>query len=234
MVDPRLFLFDVDGTLVHVGGSGRRALGNAFGDVFGVADPLEVMKPIRFDGSTDRLILREAITRAGLDAARFDACREEFDAAYLRHLRALLARSGTGRALPGVASLLETLEARGDALGLMTGNTEAGARAKLEPFGLNRFFRTGAFGSDHGDRRELAGLARRRVEEWTSRRFVPRDVFVLGDSVMDVRSGKAHGFQTVAVVTGWTPREALAAEEPDYLCEDLRGLPAEVVGPGPR
>ena len=229
MSGPRLFLFDVDGTLVHVGGSGRCALESAFGEVFDVADPRALMKPIRFDGNTDRVILREAISRAGISRERFGAGREAFDASYLRHLRALLQRPDPAfRVLPGVISLLQLLETRGDALALMTGNTEPGARLKLEPFALNPFFPTGAFGSDHEDRRELAALARRRAEAATGRRFAPEDVVVVGDSVMDVRSGKAHGFRTVAVLTGWTSREVLNAEHPDYLCEDLCDLSPEL------
>ena len=229
MIEPRLFLFDVDGTLVHVGGSGRRALESAFGEVFDVADPRALMKPIRFDGNTDRVILGDAISRAGISRDRFDAVREVFDAAYLRHLRALLQRPDPGfRVLPGVTSLLQLLETRGDALALMTGNTEPGARAKLEPFGLNRYFPTGAFGSDHEDRRELAALARRRAEAATARRFATENVVVVGDSVMDVRSGKAHGFRTVAVLTGWTSRQVLDAENPDYLFEDLCDVPPEL------
>jgi phosphoglycolate phosphatase-like HAD superfamily hydrolase len=218
----RLFLFDVDGTLVRVGGAGRRALEAAFGEVFAVADPRALMAPIRFDGNTDRLILREAASRARLDPASFEARRAELDAAYLRHLRASLAQPDAGAVLPAVRDLLEALRGRGDALGLMTGNSEAGARAKLDPFGLNPFFPAGAFGSDHEDRRALADLARRRLEAATRRSFAPADVTVVGDSVMDVRAGKANGFRTVAVLTGWTERGLLAAEAPDYLCADLR------------
>jgi phosphoglycolate phosphatase-like HAD superfamily hydrolase len=58
--------------------------------------------------------------------------------------------------MPGVRSLLDTLHTRSDAfLALLTGNFEAGARVKLEYFGLWRYFRCGAFG-DHA--RERNGL----------------------------------------------------------------------------
>lgn len=221
----RLFLFDVDGTLVDVGGAGRTALERAFGEVFAVPDPCGLLRPIRFDGSTDRGILRTAVERAGLEPSRFRERRGEFDAAYLRHLREILAGPPRGSGvLPGVRPLLESLQGRRDALALMTGNTEAGARAKLAPFDLNRFFPLGAFGSDHEDRRTLADLARRRVESRRRVRFPPAQVFVIGDSVMDVRAGKAHGFRTVAVLTGWTSRQVLTAERPDHLCRDLREL----------
>lgn len=229
-MEPRLFLFDIDGTLVHVGGAGRRALGQALGKTFEVPEPHGVLAPIRFDGSTDRVILKEMVRRAGIAAERFAAREREFEAAYLRALRALLARGDCRGVLPGVIALLDALRARGDALGLLTGNSEAGARAKLEPFGLNPYFPAGAFGSDHEDRRVLAALAHRRLQDWASRAFAADRVFVVGDSVMDVRAGKSQGFRTVAVLTGWSDRERLAAEEPDHLLEDLTGL-AELTDP---
>ena len=60
------------------------------------------------------------------------------------------------RLLPGVVELLEELAAAEDTcVGLLTGNWEIGARAKLAPFGLNRFFDFGAFGEDGVRRNEL-------------------------------------------------------------------------------
>jgi phosphoglycolate phosphatase-like HAD superfamily hydrolase len=231
----QLFLFDVDGTLVRLDGAGRRALEAAFRDLFAVPEPRAAMNRIRFDGSTDRAILNEAVRRMDVDPEEFARRLPEFEACYLQHLEGLVAGQGEGSVLPSVLSLLETLEAHGATLGLLTGNTEAGARTKLAQFDLNRFFPAGAFGSDHRDRVVLAGMARRRLEQHAGRRFRPRDVFVVGDSVMDVRCGRTHGFRTVAVATGWTSRELLAAERPDHLLEDLGGLLPVLEGtaPGP-
>ena len=221
---PHLFLFDVDGTLVRLEGAGRRALAQALGAVFSVTDPIAVMKPIPFDGRTDRSILRDMMRRAGIDPSVQAAHREAFDEAYLDALASLLAETSSKQVLPGVIPLLETLASRAGSLGLLTGNTEAGARAKLRPFGLNRFFPSGAFGSDHEDRIVLADLARRRMETRGGRTFASHQVYVIGDSVMDIRCGKAHGFRTVAVTTGWTSAESLSSERPDLLLEDLTGF----------
>jgi len=227
-----LFLFDVDGTLVRLDGAGRRALAAAFAEIFQVTDATCAMERIRFDGCTDRAILSEAVRRMELDAAEFARRAVEFDRCYLRHLNGLVCALGPEGVLPSVVALLETLERRGAGLGLLTGNSEPGARTKLEPFGLNRFFPRGAFGSEHHDRAVLAHLAHRRLEQHERRSFAPRDVFVVGDSVRDVRCGRAHGYSTVAVTTGWTSREQLAAEQPDYLLEHLGELlPALPQGP---
>jgi phosphoglycolate phosphatase-like HAD superfamily hydrolase len=231
----RLFLFDVDGTLVRLDGAGRRALASAFEEVFSVVEAGRTMERIRFDGNTDRAILAEAMRLMALDADDFARRAAEFEACYLRHLDRKVSALGESGVLPSVVTLLETLEQHGAYLGLLTGNTEAGARVKLEPSGLNRFFPAGAFGSDHHDRVVLAQLAHRRLEQHTQRAFAPRDVFVVGDSVMDVRCGRAHAYSTVAVTTGWTARELLATERPDHLLDDLGELlPALASPPGLR
>jgi phosphoglycolate phosphatase-like HAD superfamily hydrolase len=225
MSAPRLFLFDIDGTLVRLEGAGRRAAEAAFGEVFSIPSPKEVFAPIRFDGNTDRAILQEAAVRAEVPLAHLDALRPRFEAAYVRALEEIVRHLGRACILPGVEPLLEALTAAGDSVGLLTGNSEVGARAKLAPFDLNRYFPAGAFGSDHEDRVVLAALARERLEEHGRRRFAPENVHVIGDSIMDVRAGRAHGFRTIAVLTGWTDRESLAAESPDALLSTLAEFP---------
>jgi len=225
MRPPRLFLFDVDGTLVRLEGAGRRAVEAAFGAVFSIPSPQEVFAPIRFDGNTDRAILQEAATRAAVPLERLDAERSRFEAEYVRTLAGIVQRLGRQCVLPGVETLLAKLTEAGDSVGLLTGNSEVGARAKLAPFDLNRFFPTGAFGSDHEDRVVLAALARERLEAHGGRQFTPEQVHVIGDSIMDVRAGRAHGFRTIAVLTGWTDRESLAAESPDLLLTTLQEFP---------
>ncbi len=54
----RLFLFDLDGTLVRTGGAGLRALDAAFRDSFGVEHATAEYK---LDGMTDPLIVRDLI-----------------------------------------------------------------------------------------------------------------------------------------------------------------------------
>ena len=47
------------------------------------------------------------------------------------------------------------------------------------------------------------------------------DVWVIGDTPLDVRCARAVGARAVAVATGWHPHEELAAHKPDYLLADL-------------
>jgi HAD superfamily hydrolase (TIGR01509 family) len=51
------------------------------------------------------------------------------------------------------------------------------------------------------------------------------DCVIVGDSVNDVRAGKAAGARTVAVLSGLFRSGELAKEEPDLILNDVTGLP---------
>jgi HAD superfamily hydrolase (TIGR01509 family) len=55
------------------------------------------------------------------------------------------------------------------------------------------------------------------------------DCLIVGDSVSDVRAGKAAGAATVAVLSGLFSREELAKEKPDLILEDATRLPDYIV-----
>ena len=221
---PTLVLFDVDGTLVDTNGAGRRALHAAFEAVHGLPDVAARTAAVAFSGKTDPAIVAEMC--AALAVAPPEAAH--FERAYLAALATEMARpDGRRRVLPGVGVLLETLSVHPDVhLGLLTGNVEAGARAKLAPFGLNAFFPTGGFGSDHPDRREVARHAAARVALRAGIAAEVSRVVVVGDTELDVDCARANGFRAVAVLTGWCSEEALRAAGPDVLLPDLADLAA--------
>jgi HAD superfamily hydrolase (TIGR01509 family) len=54
------------------------------------------------------------------------------------------------------------------------------------------------------------------------------DCAIVGDSVTDVRAGKAAGALTVAVLSGLYSRKELALEQPDLILDDVTQLPNQV------
>jgi phosphoglycolate phosphatase-like HAD superfamily hydrolase len=221
-VREKLILFDVDGTLVDVAGAGRRAMDRAFREVLKV-DGIERAKHVPYAGRTDPVIFEAVAEELGVGAATFRERRDDVVRRFVRELEKEMQRPDSRRrVLPGVRALLEKLEATdGVHLGLVTGNLEAGARAKLAPFDLNRFFPSGGFSSDDPDRRRIARIACDRMSELTGKDFRPQDVTVVGDTQHDVDCARANGFRAVAVDSGWVPREILEQADPDVLLNDL-------------
>lgn len=57
-------------------------------------------------------------------------------------------------------------------------------------------------------------------------RVLPCECAVVGDSIVDIRSGKAAGARTVAVLSGIFSLEELEREKPNLILENLAQLPS--------
>jgi phosphoglycolate phosphatase len=215
----KLLLFDIDGTLILTGGRGRQALT--------AAAEAEFQKPIRskfkdFAGSTDRMIVLEMITNNNVQVSDADASIDRVLARYLELLKPLLVSADTVEVLPGVRELLEVVSRNGEfTLGLVTGNIERGARMKLNPVGLNPFFAFGAFGDDAIDRKLLPGIAWQRAEEIYREKFLPGNIWIIGDTPRDIDCGKSNGLRTLAVATSAWGVDELQTHQPDAALLNL-------------
>jgi phosphoglycolate phosphatase-like HAD superfamily hydrolase len=218
----RLVLFDVDGTLLSAGRAARESILAALTSVLGWNGSGEGND---FSGKTDPQILRELV----LDAVGRDHFESMIAVVLDRYVEELARRLRPEAvvAKPGIPALLERLAGETQVtLGLLTGNIERGARMKLEPPGFNRYFPFGAFGDDSADRYCLPAIAVARAREHKGREFSGRSVVIVGDSVHDVACGRSLGVRAIAVATGPTPFEKLAAERPDALFRDFRDVDA--------
>lgn len=196
-ITPTLILFDIDGTLLDTSGAGRRSFARALEEAF---DWGADAHSISFAGATDLDLLERIAARhhTKLSLAQID----DFFARLPVTLRAALATEPP-RVYPGVRELLETLSARADVcLGLVTGNIEPCAWAKLEACHLHGHFTLGAFGHEHADRRELARLARQRAEQMAGGPHTFRACHLIGDTPSDIMAAHAIGATALAVATG--------------------------------
>ena len=220
----KVLLFDVDGTLVRSGGAGRKALNRAAWLLYGKRN---ACREVDLAGRTDLWNFRtvhEKATGRGGTAAEVERLHQE----YLKRLPAYV-RAAIGNntyVLPrGIAALLKRLSREREVLlGLGTGNMERGARIKLEPSGFNAYFLFGGFGSDSFHRPSLLKAAVRRARKIAGTAFASGDVYVIGDTPLDVAAGKKAGFKTIAVGTGFAAWESLVAARPDHLARDFRGI----------
>lgn len=214
----KLVLFDIDGTLIRDDGAARDAFAAGLREVYGHSAPLD-----RFDfsGRTDPEITWMVLEESGLTVDEVEEGLGRLWDAYLGALKERISRK-TVRLMPGIETLLEVLSRRDDViLALLTGNIEPGARTKLTPFDLNRFFPFGAFGSDSRFRNELPPVALARAHAHGHHQVSTEDMVVVGDSVYDVRCAVPHRARSVAVATGITSSDTLRAESPDHFFDTL-------------
>jgi phosphoglycolate phosphatase len=210
----RVLLFDIDGTLIRSGGAGKAAMEAGLKTAFGVA---EIRDRVSYSGRTDPGIARELLTIHDVEPT--DANVERLKAAYLSHLPMMLRRRG-GTVLPGIAEALRR-ERQGAVVGLLTGNIRAGAEAKLRHFGLWDHFPFGGFADGLEDRDDVARRALAEAESHVGRAIDPCDVWVIGDTPLDVKCARAIGAKAVVVQTGWHHRDELVACGPDHLLPDF-------------
>jgi phosphoglycolate phosphatase-like HAD superfamily hydrolase len=209
----RLVLFDIDGTLLSSEGIGRTAMRRALGSIFGSpGNPA-----YRYDGKTDKQIVRDVMRLEGHSDEYIDSQMEKVMEVYLEGLREN-AKSGkfNVRPLEGVVELLDALEPRNDVvLGLLTGNVEPGARTKLIAAGINPDrFRINAFGSDHELRPELPAIAQRRASEELGLDIERGRMVVIGDTPADIACGRSLGAKAIGVASGHYTVEQLEEHDP--------------------
>src|SRR5215211_5285933 len=207
----RIVLFDIDGTLLTSGGAGRRSMERALTEVFGSPGSGEY----HYGGKTDRQIVRDLMRREGFTDDAIDAQMDQLLDSYVSGLATELG-SGNRRmlVLDGVLELLDALdEEERVVVGLLTGNIETGARAKLTAAGIDSSrFRVNAFGSDRELRPELPAIAQRRAIELLGVDVEGNRLVIIGDTPHDIQCGESTGGYTV---------EQLAAYEPYALFENL-------------
>ena len=221
----RLLLFDIDGTLVRCGPQIGPIFMGALKRTFGQTGNVRAYD---FGGRTDTEAVIDLMTGVGIPRNKVEDRLDEVRSHYTDLLDRL--DPAQMRLLPGVVELLEELANAEDTyVGLLTGNWEVGARAKLEPFGLNRFFDFGAFGEDGVRRNELVPVAVRRAMKRTGVAVGPTDTVIIGDTVRDVACGEAHGVPVLGVATGFTPDHRLHAAGADWVAPDLRHATARRV-----
>jgi phosphoglycolate phosphatase-like HAD superfamily hydrolase len=210
-------LFDIDGTLLHTGGAGAVAWQRAFRELHGVDANIEEHTHA---GMTDpeiaEIVFREVIGRDGSDAERAAAI-----ACYLGHLTDAVNESSGYQVMPGIEKLLARLAEQGVLLGIVTGNIESAAHAKLARGDLNRFFAFGGYGSDSRDRTELTKKAIERGGEVSGTPLDPTATIAVGDTPRDVIAGHGAGIKVVGVATGSYSVEELRTAEADWSIENV-------------
>ena len=217
----RLVLFDIDGTLITTNGVARQVFAESLHRVF---QRETIAATYDFAGKTDMQIYHEILAGSGVDDTAISGKQDQTLAVFLELLEQRL-NTGNVQALAGVNILLEALMNESSVtLGLLTGNLLRGARIKLTPPRLNRYFEFGAFGDDARYRYQLPAIALDRAYNRTGVAFKGKEIVIIGDTPNDIECGRHLNVRTIAVASGTKGAEALERHHPDFLFEDLTDL----------
>jgi phosphoglycolate phosphatase len=220
-----LVLFDIDGTLIRrAGPHHREALVDAVRAVTGLVTTTD---HIPVHGMLDPDILTRMMQDAGASRAAIGRDLPTI----IRRAQALYVRRCPNlqrKTCPGVRRLLYALHRRKIPMGLVTGNLTRIGWKKMERAKLRHYFRFGIFAEMAANRSSLARMA---IEQARRRKWIDgrARVSLIGDAPSDIIAARANGARAIAVHTGISTREELAALEPDILLEDLRGLKLEML-----
>jgi phosphoglycolate phosphatase-like HAD superfamily hydrolase len=216
------YLFDIDGTLLNTrDGVHYYSFRNALKNTFGIDASLEGV-PVH--GNTDVGILRAVIRRAGISDASFE---EKLPLIVQQMSDEVESKSGEIRAdiCPSIPELLESLRTSDKLLGIVTGNFERIAWAKLTATNLKQYFSFGSFSNQNELRTDIFMAAQREAEQ---RLGSSAKILVFGDTPSDIAAARQAGLPIISVATGIYPFHELQALKPNLCvscCTDLLATP---------
>lgn len=210
-----LVLWDIDGTLMLSGGAGDRAMDRAFTLLHNTKD----IWTIHPHGKTDIVIFKQ-LYQNRFRRLPTDTEIENLKKAYIEFLREELVEAPDLRLMPHVKETLEIFHSNPNICqGLATGNFEITGRMKLKRAGIDHYFSFGGFACDSEDRQTLTHRALEKGIAHIER--TPERVYLIGDTVNDIRCGQGIGATTIGVCTCATPRADLEKAGADYVLSDL-------------
>lgn len=223
----KLVLFDIDGTLVDSSaksvGQWKERIAAVFERVYETRIPFDI-DVHDYNGKVDKQVFLLITEKIGVTRelfnSRFDKAKEVYHAELVRVLRE---EEAVYVAFEDAKRFVEALLKEPDvSFGVITGNIEKNAWAKLEKAGLHSLFNFGAFADEVESREALVVHALEKARDHFGVAFRLTDVVIIGDTVHDIRAAKSGGVRSVGVSTGAsTTREGLLAEGADLVVSSL-------------
>lgn len=211
----KLILWDVDGTLLHCGSDGTKALNQTFQELYDIEN---AFTKVGIGSAMDSVILDRIMEAFQLNKNDL----EKVKSTYRGILTEVLNNNAAKRILPGIRELLDHIKDSPDKFNaLLTSNLRIGAEIKLASVGLADYFQVGGFGDQYGEKWHAAERGIAEAEDYFGVSFSKENIYLIGDSAYDIECAKKLGIISVGVATGWVDYEELKLHEPDYLYEDL-------------
>lgn len=215
-----LVLFDIDKTLIDRSECHHQAFIHAFREIYNVDTSVDV---INYHGKTDPQIMHEVLLKEGLDEKDVCPLKNDFIECLSNYFVANV-KYDKIEVMDGAVSLLKELEKQKVLLGLLTGNIEIIAYAKLNHVDLDHYFKLGGFGSDSYHRPNLVLKAIQRAQ--TNFGFIRNktNIFVVGDTPLDVAAGLKADILTIGVASGEYSVDELKKSGAHFVFENLEDV----------
>ncbi len=224
---PKLLVFDLDGTLIDSSLDLAHAVNAALAALGRPALPLAQI--VGYVGNGAPMLMRRALAGwnatpdpnplASSEPPELSAALAAFLDYYDQHLLDYT------RPYPGVMATLARLEPR-YAMAVLTNKPLHHSKKILAGLGMERFFAAvyggDSFATKKPDPEGLIALMRAHDAR-------PRETWMIGDSGVDIQTGRQAGTVTCGVTYGLSP-ETLAAMPADYMLGDFAQL-AELLPP---
>jgi len=198
-------IFDLDGTLVDTL-EDIAETANAVLAHHGL--PVHTLHEYKhFIGDGLKLLI-ERITPPGTEQHLLKACYQMFFRLYSENWQ------NNCHLYDGIDDLLLNLKKQGIGMAVLSNKPHAFTKLFIE-----RFFPREPFACVYGQRDGVAKKPDPTVALAIAERLgnCPRDMLFVGDSGIDIRTGKASGMTTVAVSWGFCSIHALRQENPDFI-----------------
>lgn len=209
----RACIFDLDGTLLNTLTTIAH-YGNASLKAFGL--PAVAEERYRYlVGNGAKILVERMIAESGGDPALYDAIFAHYNAAYdaaPKHLT---------QPYPGVVSVISELKQRGIFTAVLSNKPHFATVSAV-----GSFFEPGMFDRVYGQREGIPikpnPLALQSILDELG--VLPSECLYIGDTAVDMQTGKAAGIQTVGVLWGFRTREELVQSGADVLLERAEQL----------
>ena len=213
----KLFLFDIDGTLLSPGPSARKAINQAIENFTGIPPNLQI-KDVA--GMTDRLIVKNALEKSGTDGDITEVINNIIND-YLTLFENNYVESKEAFVYEDALELVKKVKEKSFPLGLLTGNVKRGAQIKLNRFDLMEHFSFGAFGEEGATRSDLPIVARKRAQEILGKSFEFEDIVLVGDTPEDAIAARVNGCKSIIVCRRQEWYDDIVKSGADLIVESL-------------
>jgi phosphoglycolate phosphatase len=203
---PVLLSFDYDGVLVDSLDDLIAKARAAHRLLAAEGEHVGTREPSREDFlTTEELTLENIAKRIGMPSSTIQSYADKF-------FELQQADPGDVRAFPGIPRVVKEL-AQQHVIVVVTSSSRSAVRRILARSSLADCVSLIYGGTQPGSKAEKISLAR---EEFGA---APDDTYMIGDTVSDMRYGKAAGVKTIAVTWGFHARDLLLRESPDHLAD---------------